>query len=70
MPRKCSEGISGRSACVRILTWRGTDGGMDFLWDADLSDLMSDEGPLFGHQGIAAWSVLAEHLVAWLIRLN
>lgn len=43
---------------------------MDFLWDADLSDLMSDEGPLFGHQGIGAWALVSEDLEAWLIRPN
>lgn len=43
---------------------------MDFLWDADLSDLMSDEGPLFGHQGIGLYEDEAEALRAWLIRMN
>jgi len=48
----------------------GTTTGMNFLWDADLSDLMSDEGPLFGHQGIGVWQADAEELRAWLLRLN
>ena len=38
----------------------GTKSGMDFLFKAELSDLMSDEGPLFGHQGIGPWDDVGE----------
>ena len=43
---------------------------MEFLYDADLSDLASDEGPLFGHQGIGPWALLREDVEAWLLRPN
>lgn len=42
-------------------TW--LDGG-------DRSDLYSDEGPQFGHEGIGPWENEAGALRAWLLRGN
>lgn len=44
--------------------------GMDFLFDADLSDLYSDEGLMFGHQDIGPWALIAKDVAEWLIRYN
>lgn len=33
-------------------------------------ELYSDEGTLFGHQGIGAWEDVAAELAGWLLRPN
>jgi len=42
---------------------------MEYLYD-DLADLYSDEGTVFGHQGVGAWEDDADELRAWLLRWN
>lgn len=49
----------------------GTVCGMDtWLYAFDRSDLYSDEGPLFGHQGLGEWEDDASYLRLWLLRWN
>jgi hypothetical protein len=41
-----------------------------WLGGRDLSELHSDEGPPFGHQGIGAWEERRDALRKWLLRWN
>jgi len=56
------------SFAMRIV---GTVQSMDaWLYNCDRSDLYSDEGPPFGHQGLGPWEDQAEEFRVWLLRPN
>ncbi len=43
---------------------------MGYLYDADRSDVHSDEGPPLGRVFTAHWRLLRTELQAWLLRWN
>ena len=49
---------------------RGTRTSMGYLYDADRSDLHSDEGPPLGRVFTAHWPLLRTEIQAWLLRWN
>lgn len=54
-----------------IAAGEGTESVMDsWLGDRRRSELYSDEGTVFGGQGIGPWSDSAKDLELWLLRWN